>query len=89
MKIKVAALHQENAPKKWPCKGVAVITVQPEGKDHQWYEIDFSITKSTGIEQLDEEGYKTCSIPEVWRTMPTQYSCIVTLKVEEINFIDQ
>ena len=90
MKVRVVALQQENPPTKWPCKGVAVITLQPEGKGPQRLDIEFLIPRSTEpheIEQLDEEGYKVCSIPQMWCNddQQTQYST-VTLKVERINF---
>ena len=85
VKIKIVALQQENPPKKWPCKGVAAITLQPpESKDPQRLNIEFVITKSTGIEQLDED-YKICSIPQIWRKIQTQSSSIITLKVESIQ----
>ena len=84
LKLKVVVFHQVNPPTKWPCKGVAVIALQPENKDPQPFEIDFNITTPTNIDQLDEEGYKICSIPRMWHEMPTQNSS-VTLKVEKVQ----
>ena len=87
-KIRVVALQQENPPPEWPCKGVAVISLQPEDKDALQFDIEFDIPKSTELHEIDEmgkEGYKICSIPQIWHDdRQAQYS-IVTLKIERIN----
>ena len=85
LKIRVVALQQENPALKWPCKGVAIITLQPKGKDAQQFDVEFDIPRSTAvheIEKLDEESYTVCSIPQIW--YGDQYST-VTLKIERIN----
>ena len=88
VKIRVVALQQENPPPKWPCKGVAVITLQPEDKGALQFDIEFDIPKSTELHEIDEmgeEGYKVCSIPQVWYDDRQAQSSVVTLKIERIN----
>ena len=85
VKVKIVALHQETDPKRWPCKGVAVISLQPEFMDPYSFEIEFIIKEPTLIDRkkLGEEDFKICLIPKSWRE--TQKPTSMTLKVNSVE----
>ena len=92
VKLIISALFQDQSSLSWLCKGVAMVTLQPEGLKASQLSVDFDITAPPSDSSIDhivsEPGFSVHALPREWRDSTRGLtSRNLTLKFEKIDII--
>ena len=91
--LKILALYQDpESSLSWPCKGKAIVTLQPEGLKASQLSFDFDITAPPSDSSTDhivsEQGFNEYNLPREWRDSTSGLTPRnLTLKIEKIDII--
>ena len=91
VKLKISALFQNQSSLSWPCKGVAIVTLQPEGLKASPLSVNFDITAPPSVSSIDhivsEPGFSVHDLPREWRDSTSSLTPRnLTLKVEKNKY---
>ena len=71
VKLKISALFQDpESSLSWPCKGKAIVTLQPEGLKASQLSVDFDITappSDSSTDHIVSEPFRVHDLPREWR----------------------